>query len=68
MESSQIEPVSVYIIMGIDAQGHDQVLSVCCCYEKAKRYCITYLAKTQYYDLWIEKHPLMGTLACDGLT
>lgn len=46
----------VYIIMGIDSNEHDQVLAVCRSYDDAKGFCIEYLAETEYYDLWIEKH------------
>lgn len=49
----------VYIILGIDAHEHDQVLAVCRTYEEAKRYCIECLVKTEFYDLWIEKHPVL---------
>lgn len=49
----------VYIILGIDANEHDQVLGAFLRYEDAKKYCIEYLAETEYYDLWIEKHPLL---------
>ena len=49
----------VYVILGIDEHEHDQVLAVCKSYQDAKQYCIEYLAETEYYDLWIEKHPVL---------
>lgn len=55
----------VYIILGIDENEHDQVISVCKNYEDAKNYCIKYLMNgkniydTPFYDVWIEKHELM---------
>jgi hypothetical protein len=49
----------VYVVLGIDAHEHDQVLAVCRTYEEAKRYCIECLAETEFYDLWIEKHPVV---------
>lgn len=49
----------VYVIMGVDAHEHDQVIAVCHSYEGAKRYCLTYLTQTEYYDLWIEKHTII---------
>lgn len=49
----------VYVILGIDAHEHDQVIAVCSTYELAKDHCIKFLAETEYYDLWIEKHELI---------
>jgi hypothetical protein len=49
----------VYIILGIDANEHDQVLAVCHSYDDAKQYCLQYLRQTEYYDLWIEKHVIL---------
>ena len=49
----------VYIIMGIDGEGCDQVVAVCRSYNEAKEYCILYLAQTEFYDVWIEKHPIL---------
>jgi hypothetical protein len=46
-----------YIVLGIDENEHDQVLAVCRSYEGAKRFCIQFVAQSQFYDLWIEKHP-----------
>lgn len=48
----------VYVILGIDAHENDQVLAVCRSYEIAKRYCMECLVETEFYDVWIEKHPL----------
>lgn len=50
---------TVYVIMGIDAYENDQVIAVCATYKDAKRYCVEHLAETEYYDLWIEKHPIL---------
>lgn len=52
-------PSEIYVILGIDDNEHDQVIAVCRNYEDAKRYCIKYLMQTEFYDLWIEKHPLL---------
>lgn len=49
----------VYVILGIDAHEHDQVLAVCRSYNEAKRYCVEYLMETEFFDLWIEKHPVL---------
>ena len=53
-----IKPV-IYIILGVDKHEHDQVIGVAQTYEDAKEVCIHFEAKTDFYDLWIEKHPLM---------
>ncbi len=53
------DPEMVYVILGVDVHEHDQVLTVCRTYEAAKSYCLHYLRDTNYYDLWIEKHPLV---------
>lgn len=63
----EFQPASpqVYVILGIDENEHDQVISVCKTYEDAKTYCIKYLMNgrnvydTPFYDVWIEKHELM---------
>lgn len=49
----------VYIVLGIDENAHDQVLAVFCNYSEAKRYCSRRVHDTPFYDLWIEKHPVM---------
>lgn len=52
--------VEVYIVLGIDENEHDQVLAVFSTYEGAKAYCCKTMGESfGYYDLWIEKHPLM---------
>lgn len=48
-----------YIVMGIDEHGHDQVLSVFNAYNDAKSFCARTMCQTLYYDLWIEKHPVL---------
>lgn len=48
----------VYVVLGIDANEHDQVLAVFNSYDGAKRYCIECLIETEFYDIWIEKHPV----------
>ena len=49
----------VYVILGIDAHEHDQVIAVCGSYEKAKKHCAQFLCQTEFYDLWIEKHEVL---------
>jgi hypothetical protein len=49
----------VYIVLGIDEHEHDQVLAVFKTYYDAKKYCTQTMNETDFYDLWIEKHPLM---------
>lgn len=49
----------IYVVLGIDAHEHDQVIAVCASYEGAKLYCIQCLAETEFYDVWIEKHELI---------
>lgn len=46
----------VYVILGIDAQGHDQVIAVRRDFPEAKHFCTKCLGETEFYDLWIEKH------------
>ena len=50
---------TVYIVLGIDEHEHDQVLAVFNSYYDAKTFCAETMHETEYYDLWIEKHPLM---------
>lgn len=57
--SIQEDESIVYVILGIDAHEHDQVLAVCRTYEAAKQHCIEYLCETEFFDLWIEKHPVL---------
>lgn len=49
----------VYVALGIDANEHDQVLSVFQTFDDAKNFCASVMGETEYYDLWIEKHPVM---------
>jgi hypothetical protein len=49
----------VYVVLGIDEHGHDQVLSVFYTYADAKSYCSSTMKDNIYYDLWIEKHPIL---------
>lgn len=51
---------TIYIIMGIDANEHDQILAARYRYEDAKEYCKQFQANSvlDMYDLWIEKIPL----------
>lgn len=49
----------VYVILGIDDDGFDQVISVCKCFDEARRYCVKYLLATEFHDVWIEKHALI---------
>lgn len=49
----------VYVALGIDGNEHDQVLSVFHCFDTAKKFCAKMMHETEYYDLWIEKHPVM---------
>ena len=55
----------VYVILGIDENENDQVISVCKTYEDAKSFCIKYLMTGKnvfdksFYDVWIEKHELL---------
>ena len=60
MAVTYFQPVvqMVYVILGIDAYQHDRVLAVCATYQDAKRYCVECLVNTEYFDLWIEKHPV----------
>lgn len=49
----------VYIVLGIDEHGHDQVLSVFYAYDDAKNFCALNMYENEFYDLWIEKHPVI---------
>lgn len=46
----------VYVILGIDAHQHDQVLAVRYSFNDAKKFMLKMTAETEYFDLWIEKH------------
>lgn len=52
----------VYIVLGIDNHGHDQVLSASSNFECAKKFVVRTVAQTHFHDLWIEKHPLTSEL------
>ena len=52
-----IQP-SVYVVLGIDENEHDQVLGVCRNFDEAQRFLHEYLFETEFYDIWIEKHIL----------
>ena len=54
-----LNETQVYIVLGIDEHEHDQVLAVFNSYYEAKRYCCQMMHNTEYYDLWIEKHPVV---------
>lgn len=54
-----LNETEVYIVLGIDEHEHDQVLAVYFSYSDAKRYCCQMMHNTPYYDLWIEKHPVV---------
>lgn len=49
---------SVYVVMGIDHNGHDQVLAVADSCAKAKAL-IGEQPCHEYFDLWVEKHTLL---------
>lgn len=49
----------VYVALGIDSQEHDQVIAVCASYDEAKCYCMKTINETEFFDLWIEKHPVL---------
>lgn len=46
----------VYVILGIDAHQHDQVLAVRYTFDEAKKFMLRLMSETEYFDLWIEKH------------
>lgn len=48
----------VYVILGIDENEHDQVLYVCDTFDLAKQFCLNIESGDDYFDLWIEKHPI----------
>ena len=48
----------VYVILGIDAHQHDQVLAVRYTFDEAKKFMLRLMSETEYFDLWIEKHPV----------
>jgi hypothetical protein len=49
----------VYVVLGIDAHEHDQVLAVCVDYVSAKQFLTKTTLETEFYDLWVEKHVLL---------
>ena len=61
MTTLKIESIRpfIYIVLGIDAHEHDQVLSVSRTFEDAKEFLQNFLGSSEYFDLWIEKHPLI---------
>lgn len=50
--------MSVYIILGIDSNEHDQVIAVRKTFNEARNFCAKCLAEHDFYDVWIEKHEL----------
>lgn len=48
-----------YIVLGIDEHEHDQVLAVFNSYSKARNYCAETMQDNEFFDLWIEKHPIL---------
>ncbi len=50
---------SVYVVLGIDGNEHDQVLAVSISYQEAKNFCVQCKCETEFYDMWIEKHQLL---------
>jgi hypothetical protein len=49
----------VYVVLGIDEHQHDQVLAVVRTFADAKKYCVETLSLEPYFDVWIEKHPVL---------
>jgi len=45
-----------YVVLGIDENEHDQVISVFKTFGDAKKFMIHSLITTGFYDIWIEKH------------
>ncbi len=54
-----LHETEVYVVLGIDEHEHDQVLALYYTYYDAKQFCVRTMLDTPYYDLWIEKHPVM---------
>lgn len=48
----------VFVVLGIDAHEHDQVLGIYRTFQEAKRQCIKIPIDSEFYDLWVEKHCL----------
>ncbi len=48
----------IYLVMAIDENAHDHVLAVCRSFSDARQYCTSCLCSSEYFDVWIEKHPL----------
>jgi hypothetical protein len=52
-------PMLVYVVMGIDDRECDRLLAVCLTYQDAKNYLTRCKMETEYFDMWIEKHPVV---------
>jgi len=52
-----LKEIPVYIVIGVDEHGHDQVLQLFYRFEDAREY-ITWVERgdSLFYDLWIETH------------
>lgn len=55
----KLHETEVYVVLGIDENEHDQVLALFYTYYDAKQFCSQTMHDTCYYDLWIEKHPVL---------
>lgn len=49
----------VYVVLGIDINGNDQVLALFRQFDDAKKYCVKFLYLSDFLDVWIEKHEVM---------
>lgn len=48
-----------YVVLGIDSNEHDQVISVFRDFSEAKRFLVESLCTTGFYDVWVEKHAII---------
>ena len=49
----------VYLVMGIDEFEYDHVLGAFYSLRDAQKFCTQMMCESIYYDLWVEKHPVM---------
>lgn len=49
----------VYVILAIDVDEIERVIAVVRSVDEAKRYCMRWVMRCEYVDVWLEKHALV---------
>lgn len=58
IEQAAFVPDDIFLVMGIDENGFDQVVKVFRTIDKALDFCKESMRDTYYLDTWIERHEL----------